>query len=42
MKYYSENNLILYFDDTFERLKKFPADYVDMINERLINYEFAF
>ena len=31
MKFYSEKNLILYLDDTFERLKKFPDNYVDMI-----------
>lgn len=31
MKYYSENNLVLYLDDSFERLKKFPDEYFDMI-----------
>mgnify|MGYP003571369108 CR=1 FL=1 len=31
MKYYSEENLVLYLDDTFERLKNFPENYVDMI-----------
>ena len=31
MKYYFEKNLVLYLDDTFERLKKFPENYVDMI-----------
>ena len=31
MKFYSEENLVLYLDDTFERLKKFPENYIDMI-----------
>ena len=31
MKYYFEKNLVLYLDDTFERLKKFPENYIDMI-----------
>lgn len=31
MKFYEEKNLVLYLDDTFERLKKFPENYVDMI-----------
>lgn len=31
MKYYTEKNLALYLDDSFERLPKFPAEYVDMI-----------
>lgn len=31
MEYYKEENIVLYLDDTFERLKKFPNNYVDMI-----------
>ena len=31
MKFYSEENLVLYLDDTFEKLKNFPENYVDMI-----------
>lgn len=31
MKYYSEKDIVLYLDDSFERLKKFPDEYVDMI-----------
>lgn len=31
MKYYEEKNIVLYLDDTFERLKKFPNEYVDII-----------
>ncbi len=31
LKFYSEKNIILYLDDTFERLEKMPDEYVDMI-----------
>jgi len=31
LRYYSEENIVLYLDDTFERLQKIPNEYVDMI-----------
>lgn len=31
MEYYREKNIILFLDDSFERLKKIPAECVDMI-----------
>jgi len=31
MKFYEEKNLVLYLDDTFEKLKKIPENYVDII-----------
>ena len=31
MKFYEEKNIVLYLEDTFERLQKIPDNYVDMI-----------